>query len=51
MLVIVEGSCLLLLLPCSPEQFHYGLGLEILADKCSLPGEGGTPQLGIVFTI
>src|SRR5882724_13476648 len=30
MLVIAEASRLLLLLPCPPEQFHYGFGLEIL---------------------
>jgi hypothetical protein len=29
MLVIAEASRLLLLLPCPPEQFHYGFGLEI----------------------
>src|SRR5437762_35145 len=29
MLVIAEGSRLLLPLPCPPEQFHYGFGLEI----------------------
>jgi hypothetical protein len=35
MLVIAEASRLLLLLPCPPEQFPYGLGLEIfLALAC-----------------
>src|SRR6266705_1416551 len=29
MLVIAESSHLLLLLPCPPEQVHYGFGLEI----------------------
>ena len=29
MLVIAEASRLLLFLPCPPEQFHYGFGLEI----------------------
>src|SRR5260370_31812922 len=29
MLVIAEASRLLVLLPCPPEQFHHGFGLEI----------------------
>src|SRR5258708_31714772 len=29
MLVIAEASRLVLLLPCPPEQCHYGFGLEI----------------------